>query len=247
MRYVVLDYRVEDSISKAFIEKGFEIVYTKKIDDLINAIDGHVDIQMFFDGSTLFTSRETYDYYVDNFDLDYLKQRKIQIICGESNLSKKYPLDVKYNLCYTGRYYIGNFDFIDKSIQEYLINNKKMDKFISIRQGYSNCSICVLDDDLILTSDRGIKSSIDNYNLNFDENIRCILIEEGDIDLFELNYGFIGGCCGKDSIENKIYFFGSLNKYKNGSLVRKILDEQGIDVVELSSNRLKDYGGIYFI
>lgn len=285
VRYVVLDYRIDSYIIKYFESQGLEVILTKPINSIIPAIDGHVDIQMFFDGKKIFIAKENYEYYMEKFDKSYLENKGIEVICGDKNLEKKYPKDVLYNLCYTGKYYIGNYDFLDKNLKEYIGNNNKIiyskkkteeikntisetnnktinknnsdntieKEFIDIKQGYSNCSICVVDNDKIITSDRGIYDSINNYNVNNEsKKIHCILIEHGDINLFELDYGFIGGCSARNPEENKIYFFGCLNTHKSGINIKEFITDNDIEYVELfdpekDDRSFKDFGGAYFI
>ena len=258
MRYVVLDYRIDKEIVSYFENKNLEVIYTKKLDQVIDAINGHVDIQMFYDKRKLFVAKEVYEYYKEKLDEKYLKSKGIELIETKESLSKKYPGDVKLNLCYTGEYYIGNYNMLDEKIQKYLNEENKMEKFINVTQGYSNCSICIVSKNIIITSDKGIHKTINEYNKHIEgqKNItekdksiflKSYLIKEGDIDLFELNYGFIGGCSGKDVEDDKIYFFGSLEEHSSKNEIIKIIKNSKSDIKELKKSKLIDYGGLYFI
>ena len=68
---------------------------------------------------------------------------------------------------------------------------------INVNQGYSGCSVCVINDSAIITDDESIFTAAQNF-LN-----DVLLIQKGSIRLNGYNYGFIGGCCGKIS-KNKL-------------------------------------------
>lgn len=54
-----------------------------------------------------------------------------------------------------------------------------------MKQGYSKCLTCIVDDDSIINSDEGIYKAVREYDID------CLLIKSKNIDLFELDYEFI--------------------------------------------------------
>ena len=75
-------------------------------------------------------------------------------INGLSNLSFKYPFDIPYNVCIIGNFAIHNFKYTDKKILEILDKNNFIK--IHINQGYSKCSIAVIDEKSVIVTDKSI-------------------------------------------------------------------------------------------
>lgn len=229
----IIDRRLPKDIEKNIKEKNIEIIKTPKSEDVYNAISYHPDIQFFNCGEgKIIVSPNVYDKY-----LEILKEYNIDIIKGEKILSKKYPKDIAYNVCIVGKYAIHNFKYTDNKVLEY-IEEKGFEK-INIKQGYSKCSICVLDDSSIITSDKGIINSIKDSGADID----CLLIENGSIDLFDMNFGFIGGCSGNIS-DKEIAFLGNIKKHPDYIKIKDFLESKNKSVVSLSENKLIDLGSI---
>lgn len=229
----IIDRRLPKDIEKNIKEKNIEIIKTPKSEDVYNAISYHPDIQFFNCGEgKIIVSPNVYDKY-----LEILKEYNIDIIKGEKILSKKYPKDIAYNVCIVGKYAIHNFKYTDNKVLEY-IEEKGFEK-INIKQGYSKCSICVVDDSSIITSDKGIINSIKDSGADID----CLLIENGSIDLFDMNFGFIGGCSGNIS-DKEIAFLGNIKKHPDYIKIKDFLESKNKSVVSLSENKLIDLGSI---
>ncbi len=213
---------------------GYKIYDSFNNTNVHPSLSGHVDISLFFDGKNFISSKESYSYYKKIIeDADF--KNKYLLIEGDSFLDKSYPSDVKYNLCYTGKYAIGNFNYIDERLISRL---KEIDaKFININQGYANCSICCVDENSLITSDEGIFKTLKNTDLDI------LKIEEGNIELQGMNYGFIGGASAQLGNDN-ICFFGNINEHPNSNSIKKFIDKKGKKIMNLDSNKLKDYGGL---
>ncbi|HBH0593556.1 DUF6873 family GME fold protein, partial [Clostridioides difficile] len=143
--------------------------------------------------------------------------------------------DIPYNIAIVGDYAIHNFKYTDKAILDYIENNKL--KKINIEQGYSKCSICIVDRTSIITSDKGIWKSMKNTE------IECLLIEKGHINLFEMNYGFIGGCTGLIS-KDKLAFCGDVKKHPDYERIKSFVESKNKEIVTLSCENLLDIGSI---
>lgn len=239
----LIDGRVSDEIEKNLNDMGIEVIKTPKCEDVYEAISYHPDIQFFNCGEgKIIVAPNLYEKYEKIIDKIYYKTKnknleKIKIIKGEKNIEKKYPNDIPYNVCVVGKYAIHNFEYTDGEVLKF-IEEKNLKK-IDIKQGYAKCSICVVDEKSIITSDKGIAEKIKNS----DADIECLLINEGNIDLFEMNYGFIGGCSGLLS-QKEIGFLGKIENHPNFERIKKFLDERNIKIVSLSNKKLIDLGSI---
>lgn len=104
-----------------------------------------------------------------------------------------------------------------------------------MKQGYSKCSICVLSENAIITSDNVIhKRAVAN-------GIDSLLISQGFIDLPGFDYGFIGGASFKIS-KNKIAFTGHLDKHPDKERIFSFLSLHNIKPVYITEKAVFDIG-----
>ena len=150
-------------------------------------------------------------------------------------LGSDYPNDVFYNAKIIGDNIICNIKTVSKSILRFA--EKTSLNIINVKQGYSGCSVCVLNENAIITDDKSIFSAAQIF-LN-----DVTLIEKNSIRLKNYNYGFIGGCCGKIS-KDVIAFNGSVMSHSSSNLIIDALERNSIRAIELHNGILEDIGGI---
>ena len=73
--------------------------------------------------------------------------------------------------------------------------------------------------------------------------IDCLLIEKGHIDLFELNYGFIGGCSFLIS-NNELAFLGNIKNHTDYDKILDFIQSKNKKLVSLSDDKLLDLGSV---
>ena len=78
-----------------------------------------------------------------------------------------------------------------------------------------------------------------------DNGIKVTLIENGEIDLPPYKYGFIGGCAGIS--DGVVYFNGQIELHPSFNLIKDAIKEASLRYVCLSSQKLRDVGGILFL
>lgn len=91
----------------------------------------------------------------------------------------------------------------------------------------------------IIILDKGIWKSMKNIE------IECLLIEKGYINLFEMNYGFIGGCIGL-IFKDKLVFCGDVKKYFDYECIKSFVESKNKEIVIFSCENLLDIGFIVF-
>ena len=228
---ILVDKRIPKDMEYELRKRNIDIIKTCECEETYEAIKYHPDICVCNLGKgNIVVAPNVYDYYAKA-----LKKYNFNIIEGKEYIKNKYPYNIQYNVAIFGNYAIHNFQYTEKTILDY-INNNKMIK-INVGQGYSKCSICIVDENSIITSDEGIYSEVKNYNID------CLLIEKGNIDLFNMNYGFIGGCSGLISNDN-ICFLGNITKHPNYITIKNFLDAKNKKITYLSDNNLLDLGSI---
>lgn len=227
---IIIDNRMR-SIEKAKLkELGYEILKLKENNNLYPEISSHVDIHACKVGEKIVIEPTQYA----NF------QEYENFIKGQEIVLKKYPLDIKYNVCTIGKKAIHNFQYTDSKLKQLLVDNGY--ELINTTQGYTNCSIAVIDDNSAIVSDQGL------YKILKFHGIEVLLVNNNlDIKLFNSNKysdkkGFIGGCIS--SLGESIIVFGDLNKIDEDGRIREFITSKNLNIIEFEGLDVIDYGGI---
>lgn len=208
-----------------------EIFKTKKCNDVYEEISYHPDIQMFLDNNKIIISPNMYDNYIKN-----LENEKILIDKGISYLNSKYPENIMYNACVVGKYFIHNLKYTDKKILEDI--EKQGYKLMNIKQGYSKCSISIVDENSIITSDRGIEKELSKY-------LDVLYVEPDENITLGNMQGFIGGATGL--INDKWCINGDINRLKECNKIVDFVTSKKKEIICLNNNQIEDIGSILFI
>lgn len=225
------------SFEKEELKKlGYKLIEINKNNNVYSEISSHVDI---------FTCKIKEKIVVENTAYENLKSQlknmKEILVKGTSIVQNEYPNDIYYNVCIVGNKAIHNFKYTDsKIVQELKKNNFEL---INVKQGYSNCSIAVIDENSIILSDRGL------YNVLKDSGFDVLFLDyKPNIKLFNENgkysemSGFIGGAITR--IANNIIIFGDLNKIDNNGYIRSFIKERNLEIIDFKGLDVVDYGGI---
>ena len=108
---------------------------------------------------------------------------------------------------------------------------------ISSRQGYSRCSVCVVNDNAIITADEGICRSAEARGVD------VLKIRPGYIDLPGFDYGFIGGASFKIS-DTKLAFTGRLDRHPDAERIIEFVSLHNVDIVYITDKPAFDIGGV---
>ncbi|MDD6795725.1 MAG: hypothetical protein PUE01_10015 [Clostridiaceae bacterium] len=227
-----IDYRCSKEEIKSLEKLSLNPIKVPKCNNLYEAINGHVDIQLhIIDTNHIMVQKD--------ISIDFLNELKINEInysFSNNNLTSSYPQDIILNAYSNANLFVHNLSYTDKNLLRLQKNKKK----IHVKQGYTKCSILPVNENAIITSDKSI------YNALTKENMDVLLIPPADILLPSLNYGFIGGTGGLIS-ENKIAFFGELKNYAYGKEVYNFLYKYDIEPVSLRKGKLIDRGSLFIL
>lgn len=229
MKYFVIDERMR-KVEKEKISQLGKIIEVKKNKNTYTEISSHTDIFICKVGDKLIVEPSQYD----NF-------KKIKNVKkGFETIGEMYPLDIKYNVCIIGNKAIHNFKYTDIALKEELLKNNY--EMINTTQGYTNCSIAVIDENSAIVTDKGL------YKILEKNNIEVLYIkEELDIKLlsekcYSNKKGFIGGVISR--VGNNIFVTGDLNKIDKEQKIRQFILKRGIEIIEFENIDVIDYGGI---
>jgi len=231
---LIIDERMRKIEKEKLKELGYNLIEIKASNNVYQEISSHVDIFTCKIGNKLIIEPTKYK----EIDEQLLKNYKIEK--GNENIERKYPYDIKYNVCTIGKKSLHNFEFTDLKIKEELI--KQGYELINTVQGYTNCSIAVIDENSAIVTDKGL------YKILQKNNINVLYLEyEPDIKLlldgkYSTKKGFIGGAISR--IGNRIIITGDLTKIDKEEKIRKFITMRNIDIIEFKNLDVIDYGGI---
>lgn len=232
MKRLIVDCRMRKIEKDKLKELGFELIEIKPSKNVYEEISSHVDIFTCKIGNTIIIEPSQYAQIIDKIENKNIKK-------GREKVSSKYPEDIKYNVCIIGKKAIHNFQFTDSSVKEELEAHDY--ELIPTTQGYTNCSIAVIDDKSAVVTDKGL------YKILQKHNIDVIFIKEPDIKLltrkgFSDKKGFIGGVITR--IEDSIIVTGDLRKIDIDGKIREFIERKNLKIIDFKDFDVIDYGGI---
>ncbi len=206
---------------------GIEIIQIRKNPNLPLPVDSHADLQILHAKNNKFL---LYEHLFIGESEKLFNQKIISQKAGN-----KYPDDVRLNCAIIGDKIICNIKTVAREVLEFAYQNGFT--IINVKQGYSRCSVCIINENTIITDDESIYSAAGKF-LNDVQ-----FISKGSIGLKGYNYGFIGGCCGKID-KDIIAFNGAIESHKDYKLIIDCLNRNDVKCIELHNNPLYDIGGI---
>ncbi len=148
-------------------------------------------------------------------------------------LGSAYPEDIPFNAACTGRYFIHDL----KHTAPRLLEAAQLAgmTMINVRQGYTKCSCVIVDEDSIISYDRGITAQCEKAGMN------VLLVRPGGIILEGYDTGFIGGASGR--IDDAVVFCGDIDSHPDGVQIREFIKKRGLKVLDFDFP-LTDIGSI---
>ena len=231
IKAALVDYRIGTEASEALTKEGIEIIKTVPCKDLYDAIHGHPDIVVHPVGDNqLIIAPNVFDMLQP-----LLIKKGFALTKGETWLNRNYPENIAYNVLRIGSYAFHNTKYTDKAIKDEFEKNEI--DLIHVKQGYTKCSACIVDENAIITSDIILAKTVEKFG------IESLLIKPEGIILQGLNYGFIGGSCGLLS-KSTMAFTGNLDNIQDYYKIVDFLNSKGIEVKILSTKQIFDIGSI---
>lgn len=229
MKTLLVDFRISNDSLNSLKNLGYNVIKTPKEPNVSEALCGHPDIVLCklkdhdFAGKTTFRGL----FEENGINCNFFE--------GKSILKNCYPYDIAYNCALVGNNLFCNEKYTDKAILEYCKKNSV--NILNIRQGYAKCSICIVSDNAIITSDKNI------LNTAIKNNVDVLLIENKGIILKGYNEGFIGGATGL--IEKDLLAVnGNIELHKDFKRIKRFCIKYGVSIISLSKESITDIGSI---
>lgn len=201
-----------------------------KNNSLPEEISSHADILAFSYKDTLFLSD-----HVKGDRATLFEDRKVTFI---KDVKAPYPKDCKLNVCLLKDKLFCNTNAISSEIYNTVIEDGV--QIIHTNQGYTKCSICVINHNTVITEDDKLSSLLKIYQIN------VLTISKGYVHLSDKHYGFIGGCASMIA-NNRLYFNGDISKHPDYKQIQEFLYKAQVDLVFNSNRPLTDFGGLVAI
>ena len=151
------------------------------------------------------------------------------------DLGLQYPKDIPCNAACTGKYFIHNLNYTSGKLLQ-AAKDMHME-LIHVRQGYTKCSTIIVDEQSIITYDKGIARACSKY-----PDLSVLLVTSGFVHLEGYDTGFIGGCSGR--VDNEIIFNGDLSSHPDFIPICQFIEARGLTVRYFPQYPLTDIGSI---
>lgn len=217
---VIFGEKYAEKIKKPLEKLGYDCILLSKHKKIEWQINSHADILAFVTKNDEIIVEPTI-----KFDLKHIK--------GETFLKKGYPNNIAYNALLIGNKLFHNIKYTDKKILAQL----KGVEIHNVNQGFSRCSVLVIDEKTAITADKGMVKVLT------DNRIEVLEINQGDIELEGYNYGFIGGC-GFVNDKNQLILTGDISHHKDFFKIKNFLDKKDIEIIYLTDEKIFDVGSI---
>lgn len=226
---LIIDSKMRNIEKEKLKSIGYELYEIYSNPNLYFEISSHVDIHC---------------VKIDNYIIGDKSINYTNMIYGDSILANKYPFDIPYNICIIGNYAIHNFKYTDTKILEIL--EKENFIKINVKQGYSKCSIAIIDEKSVIVTDSSIAQILKEYNFNvllLPENINqnIHLYKNSNLE-YSTMHGFIGGCISR--IDDYIFISGDLNKIDFDNKIKNFIENRNLKIIDFPNLDVIDYGGI---
>ena len=151
-----------------------------------------------------------------------------------SILSPGYPDEVAFNAACTGKYFIHNLKYTAPQLLDTARSMGMIE--VNVRQGYAKCSTVIVDEDSIITYDRGLGQKCIEAGMN------VLFITPGYVLLDGYESGFLGGASGR--IYDTVYFNGDLSGHPDFRAIKDFIEDRGLSVKWFTEWPLTDIGTI---
>lgn len=227
----MIDGRAPRAVTEMLKSFGADVIPTGRCDGLYEGVSYHPDMLFNHLGGREIVAPPN----APEATVLRLKSYGFEIIEGSTPVYRKYPYDTAYNVARIGELCVCNAKHTDRKLMDRLYDAGA--HIIDVKQGYTRCSICIVDDHSIITSDEGVYGVLRKYDLDI------LKIRPGFIELPGLDYGFIGGSSGLIS-SDRLFFVGNISLHPDRKKIERFLREHNKKMISVYGCNLLDVGGV---
>jgi len=206
---------------------GIKVRFSCENPNVLAPLRYHTDMQITSLGNgKMVCAPELHSYYAG-----LLKNTNTEILAGNTVLTSNYPGDIAYNIIVAENSAIHNLKYTDPVILENIGNRTK----INVSQGYCACTLCMLNENAFITSDRGIHATLIRTGVD------VLLIDDSAVLLNGFDHGFFGGSSVMLS-SNLLAVNGNIKKHTDCKKITEFCSGHGVEVQSLSDGDVTDIG-----
>ena len=220
-----------DKLAKPLEKLGIRTIGVPDNPFVDERLVGHADLSLVHLGDNLIAMAA---YLRHSEFAKQLEREGLEILFSNAAQGTRYPLDAGLNICICGDKLIYNPKTADDAIVHYLTNERGLMP-ISVKQGYTKCSVCAVREGAIISADDIIHREAELAG------IRSLKIKSGFFDLDGFDYGFIGGSAFKLS-SDKIAFTGHIDAHPNRDDILQFFKSHNIEAVYITDEAAFDIG-----
>ena len=222
-----------NAILKTYLqEKGHHLVEVRRTPFVYDAIASHPDIYLCKLTENLVIAGEQLPLIEPA--LTELPGQPFHMQPGTSALGPHYPENIKYNAARIGKYFIHTTAHTDPVLRQAAAAEGL--EFLHVKQGYTKCSLAVVDEESAITSDVGMAKVLHAKGLNI------LLISPGHVALPGFPYGFIGGACGR--VGQELIFHGDISVHPDFKAMQDFVENRHVTLTYFTECPLTDIGSI---
>lgn len=223
VRHIILGEKYRNLLENALFAYNLEPIWLKSNPNVDERLSGHADLSAVHIGKSIILS-------------EFLKPcEQIQNIIATEYVPDPqqtvYPYDAGLNFCVVGDKLFYN----PKTANAQLVEKLGCKQLIAVKQGYTKCSICVVNENSIITADKRIAEAAENSGMN------VLYLPESFVKLDGFDYGFIGGATFKISAD-ELAFTGVIEDTIIKSKIESFLCKQNIKPIYLTDKPIFDIG-----
>ena len=222
-------------IADALRALGFSVLRLPCDARLATPVRSHADMLMLPVGKVVFTSSEYLSVAEDIFKA--LESLGYETVSCNAEIRSDYPHDVAFDALVLKSAIIARLDSLPDEIKTYATNLGI--SLLDSKQGYAKCSVCIVDDNSIITADLGIADKAKKAGID------VLTVTPGHVTLEGYDTGFIGGASGL--CRDTVYFCGNSDRHPDADSIRAFCQKHGKQVVSLSDGELFDVGTLFFL
>jgi len=225
----VISGELPESVKADLLKYGINIIETENNPVFIEGLSSHADLQFIhLENNRLlvcsYQKKAAKQLEKLGFELDFFDIKN-----GE------YPFDCAVNAAFLGKKVICRFDILENKLKQFIINNGY--SIVNVNQGYSKCSVCIVDKNSVITEDKSIKNACAKRGID------VLLIRKGFVKLKCFDYGFIGGASFKAD-EKTLGFIGKIENHPDFTLINDFLSKKSIKYISFGDTELTDVGSV---
>lgn len=229
VRHIIIGEKYKVSLNEQIIGLGLEPIWLPDNPCVDERLSGHCDLAaVHLGGERVLLS----EYLRGTEFAEKLLSLGVSLTFSPDPQSKQYPDDAGLNACIIGNCAIYNPKTVSAELAEHFSSTGI--RQIPVRQGYTKCSVCVVDEGTVICSDSIIAKKC------ADSLIDALYVPDPKIKLSGFDYGFIGGAAFKIS-DDALAFTGNIvSDVKN--VIEDFLRRKSVRPVYLSRECVFDIG-----